>query len=268
MRDALQVMDRCIGRYLDGLCNPARPVDVRLNDVQCAGVDESFEAPARVLVLSARERDSRAGPDLRVGVDAVRHGRLFKPARVELLDLFRHLLRVGQVPAEPAVEHDVVIVAHRFPERAHQLYVLLEALRPIHRPVAEEPLLRPVSLRLVLECALADQGRVFHVEAEHAGICRDLGTCRSAEQADDGRVVDLAAQVPEGAVDGADRHHRLALASVDRGSEHLVPEQLVCGRVLALDDLAQRRGDYVGLGAVDRPTDASDAAIGLDLHKS
>ena len=56
----------------------------------------------------------------------------------------------------------------------------------------------------------------LHREPEHARIGWDLGPGRPAQDPVDRRLERLPLQVPERAVDGADRHHRAALPAVYR----------------------------------------------------
>ncbi len=78
----------------------------------------------------------------------------------------------------------------------------------------------------------------------------------------------LAADVPEGAVDGADRHHLVPLPAVDGVAVHLVPDTLGGEGVLADQEMTEGAVDRVGGFVLDRTAEAGDAFVGFDLHKT
>src|ERR1700677_4993651 len=108
-----------------------------------------------------------------MAVDAVGHEALLDPARTELLDAGAEIDGVIEVEALPAVDHDVVVVAERLPQRGHQRDVLSHALVAAHRAVAYEPLLRGVAAGLAGERAFPDQAEILDRIAEHRSVGRD-----------------------------------------------------------------------------------------------
>src|SRR5438128_2257353 len=84
MRYRAQVMRRRTGRDLQRLRQATAPIDIGLQDIERAGIDEPLEAPARVLVLGPRERNADLVLDPPIAVDTVRHAAFLQPARPEL----------------------------------------------------------------------------------------------------------------------------------------------------------------------------------------
>ena len=72
----------------------------------------------------------------------------------------------------------------------------------------------------------------------------------------------FAAHVPEDVVDGAYRHHEVAVARVTIGAIHLVPEGLAGERVLADEEGAQIFLHYDRCGLFERAVEAFDATAG------
>ncbi len=159
VRDHDQVVRRRVGRDLQRLGEAAAPVDVRLQDIERAGVDETLEAPAGVFVLGAGERNGDLVLDPPIAVDAVGHDAFFQPARAVLRDPAGEVDDVRHVHRLPAIQHDVVVLAERLAQRAHQLDVLVHALGAAHRAMPEEPFLRGVALCLVLPARARARGR-------------------------------------------------------------------------------------------------------------
>src|SRR5262245_57625601 len=77
----------------------------------------------------------------------------------------------------------------------------------------------------------------------------------------------LAAPIPQGAIDHADRLHRDAFAPVDGVSIHQIPQALTRDRVGVLQQPAQFAIDDIGDTWVDRAAETTYALIGLDLYK-
>jgi hypothetical protein len=132
----------------------------------------------------------------------------------------------------------------------------------IGRTEAEEPLLGGVALLDRPARPFADPLRLVRVPA-HRGVAVDSIASRAAEQTVDRLAGDLAAQVPEGIVDGADRHHLVALPRVPVLAVQDVPDLLPGKRVetdkerlqlLECDDrrLLEERSEQAGR-AVVRP---------------
>ena len=142
--------------------------------------------------------------------------------------------------------------------------VLAHALGPAHGPMPEEPFLGAVALLLAGPGALAHAALVLDVVAEHAGIGRDLHPGRAAEQAPDRLVEPATFQVPERAVDRADRHHRLALAAVHERAVHQVPQELAGARVAAREQRCQLGCDDLRDRRRHRPGDAVHALVRVD----
>ena len=167
------VMRSCDGRIggdLQGLAEAAAPIDVGLQDIERILLDEALEAPARIFVLGARQRNAGLGLQLDVAVDAVRHETFFDPARPEFLDARTEIDGVIEIEALPAIDHDVVIVAERLAQRAHQRDVLLQAVMAGHRAMANEPFLRGEALFLVGLRPFAHLAEVLDGVAEHRGV--------------------------------------------------------------------------------------------------
>ena len=74
----------------------------------------------------------------------------------------------------------------------------------------------------------------------------------------------FAADVPEDVVDGAYRHHEVAVARVAIGAIHLVPEGFSGERVLADEEGAQIFLHYDRCGLLQRAVETFDAAAGPD----
>ncbi len=89
----------------------------------------------------------------------------------------------------------------------------------------------------------------------------------SAEQPVDRLIQPFATQVPQRAVDGADRQHRVALAAMHHTAMHLIPELLAGNCVLTDQIFAQVLSDDVGDAFRDRAGKAGNAFIRMDLHE-
>ena len=255
MRDHLPPVGRGERADLHQLADAAAPVGVGLDHVDRLGLEQLQEAPAGVLVLPGGDRHAAGAADRRQVADAVGRHRLLQPARPVLGDALQQADGVGRVPAHPAVEHDLDGRADRLAHRADERDVLLHPGQPVARAVAEEPFLRLEALRHRPLRPLAHQARVVR-EAEHRGVARDPLARRPTEQAVDRQAEQLAAQVPEGAVDRADRHHLVALAGVAVLAIEEVPDALVGERVLAEQVRRELGADEHRRLGDDRPEEA------------
>src|SRR5579883_90930 len=218
-----QIVRSRVSGDFERLAEAAGPIDVGLQDIERVLLDEALEAPARIFVLGAGQRNLRLGLELDMAVDAVGHEAFLDPARPELLDARAEIHRIVEIEALPAIDHDVVIVAERLAQRAHQRDVLFHAVMAAHRPVADEPFLRGIALFLIAQRALLDLAEILDGVAEHRGVGRDLVAGRAAENAPDRLVEDPALQVPQRAIDGRDGDHHMALAAMHLQAMHLVP---------------------------------------------
>ena len=133
--------------------------------------------------------------------------------------------------------------------------------------MAEEPFLRRIAERLVLGGALAHATHVENREAEHRGIGRNAVAGRPAEQAEHRLAQPSPLEVPQRAVDRADRQHGVALAAVHHDAVHLIPKFLVRDRVLAEDDRAQTLRHEGSHHVGQRAGDADGAFVGLDADE-
>ena len=149
MWNADQIVDRRIGGDLQGFAEAAAPIDVGLKNIERVLLDEPLEPPARVFVLAAGLRYSGLGLQFGIAVDAIGHEAFLDPARAELLDARAQIDGVIEVEALPAIDHQLIIVADGFAQRAHQGDVLVQALAAGRRPVADEPFLRGVAPLLI-----------------------------------------------------------------------------------------------------------------------
>ena len=149
----------------------------------------------------------------------------------------------------------------------HEFDVLLDALRPGRRAVAEEPLCRPVALVHDLAGACPDLVGLVRV-AERAGVGRHLVTQRPAQQPVYRQPGQAALDVPDRAVDGAESLHRRALASVALdGAVHDVPDALVGPRVLAHDVRSDQAVDQERLHFVYRSGEPRHSLVRFDLDE-
>lgn len=133
--------------------------------------------------------------------------------------------------------------------------------------MAEEPFLRPIALLPVGLGTFAHQAWIIDIVAEHAGIGGDLGAGRAADQAMDGLVQPAPLEVPKRAVDGADRHHRLALAAMDQGAVHQIPQKLRRDRIASREQRRELPTDDRRDAWRHRPADSMDARIGIDADE-
>ena len=74
-------------------------------------------------------------------------------------------------------------------------------------------------------------------------------------------------EVPERAIDSADREHGVALPAMHHDAVHLVPQQLGRDRILSHDDGAEPGRDDGGDALGHRAGDAGHPLVGLDLHE-
>ncbi len=140
------------------------------------------------------------------------------------------------------------------------------SLRSVGWTVAEEPLGALVPLAHELPRALRCAAGLDRI-AQGAGVRRDLSPRWTAEQLAHRGIEEAPLEVPQRAVDGADRHHGDALAAVDRGAIEDVPDHLVRQRVGAHEMAAQLHVDHKGLFKRDRAADANDAVVRLDFDE-
>ena len=125
--DGYEVVGGCHGGDFEDFGESAGPVEVGLDDVECFGVHEAFEAPTGVFVLGAGDWDVGLFADLAVGVDAVWHGDFFDPTGLVLFDGGCEFDDVVDVHGLPAVEHDVDLWSDGFAEGFDHLDVFDEA---------------------------------------------------------------------------------------------------------------------------------------------
>src|SRR5271169_522168 len=262
-----EVVHGRVGRDLQGLAQSAAPVDVGLKHVERILFYKTLETPARIFVLGARERNPGLRLQLDVAVDAVGHEALLDPARSVLLDAGAEIDGVIEVEALPAVDHDVVIVAQRLPQRRHQRDVLSHALVAAHRAVANEPLLRGVAARLAGERAFLHEVDVLDRIAEHRSIGGDAVAGGAAEDPPDRLSEYLALEVPERAIHGRNGDHHVALAAMNLQAVHLIPEQLGRERVLAHDDGSELGQDQMRSLGPDGPRGPDHAVVGMDFEE-
>ena len=254
------------GAYLHRLTDAAAPVDVGLQHVHRVLLDDLSETPSRVLVLTARNIYGRVSTDLRVAVQLVGHHWLLQPPDVVLGEPVGHLYGVWHVPGTPGVEHDVHVVPDRLPERPGQFQVPALAVAPVRGTVPEEPLGGGVSLSGDPRGAVGGVLR-RNRESQSAGVCGELSAGGSAQQRINRLSQRLALQVPESAVHDANRHHGLALATVDHRAVHDVPESLDGKRILA-DEQRSQRGVYDERLAAGAGAGQSDhAVVGVNLQE-
>jgi hypothetical protein len=202
-----------------------------------------------------------------MAVDAIGHETFLDPARAEFLDARTEIDRVVQVEALPAIDHQVVVVAERFAQRAHQGDILVEAFIARHRPVADEPFLRGIALGLVSLRPLADFAEILDGVAEHRGVGRHLVARRTAQNAPDRLRECLSLEIPQGAVDRGDSDHRKALAPVNLQAVHLIPQQFDGERVLVQDDRRKLREDKMRSIPPHRTGRADDAIISVNFDE-
>ena len=230
------------GAYLDGLADAAAPVDVGLEDVHGALFDYLTESPTGVFVFAAGYVYGGVAADRGVAVEFVCQDGFFQPADVVVGEFVSHFDGVGYVPGTPGVEHDVDVVADGLSERPREFEVSALAFASVRRAVSEEPLGGGVALSGYPLGAFGGGFRLYG-EAEHTRVGRELGSGRAAQQSVHGLSERLALEVPESAVHDAYGHHGFALATVNHGAVHDVPEALYGERVVA-DEQGPERGVY------------------------
>ena len=230
------------GAYLDGLAQAAAPVDVGLEDVHGALFDYLAESPTGVFVFAAGDVYGGVAADRGVAVELVGQDGFFQPADVVVGEFVSHFDGVRDVPGTPGVEHDVHVVADGISERPREFQVSTLAIASVGGAVSEEPLGGGVAL-FGYPCGAFGGGFRLYGEAEHTRIRGELGSGRAAEQCVHGLSERLALEVPESAVHDAYGHHGLALATVNHGAVHDVPEALYGERVLA-EEQRPERGVY------------------------
>ena len=89
-------------------------------------------------MLGTGQEDLRAFLDAAIAVDTIRHHAYLEPARAELGDAIGEFHRVDRIERLPAAQHDVVIVAECFAQRAHQYHILAHPAVTAHRAVAKD----------------------------------------------------------------------------------------------------------------------------------
>ena len=79
----------------------------------------------------------------------------------------------------PAVDHNVVVVAQRLPQRRDERDVLSHPLVAAHRAVSNEPFLRGEAARLAGEGTFPDAAEILDGIAEHGSIGGDAVASRA-----------------------------------------------------------------------------------------
>ena len=157
------------------------PVDVGLQDVGGAGLDEVPVAPARVLVLARGDGYADRPSDVGAAADLVGQVGLLDPGGAIRLKSLRHRNRVGHVPTHPGVEHYLDIVPDSVAEGSGKGFVPGHPFPALAGAVTEEPLRVAVAIRHKLLCAFRDPSGLYRV-AECTGVGRDLLPGRPPKQ--------------------------------------------------------------------------------------
>src|SRR5215203_7291897 len=205
-------------------------------------------------------------PDLRTELDLVRHHRLLDPADVEVGDAASELEGVGSVPGHPGIQHDVDVRTGSVTQCLGQLDVARHSLAAISRPPAREPFQSAESFGHLLASPLVSE-LGFDAVAEHGGVSRSRRPHRAAEEAVDGLLHPAALEIPERAIDGADGHHRGALATVNCLAVHQVPNTLRGQGINVLEETSKFTIDDPGHFVRDRTGQTGDTLVGVDLEK-
>ena len=247
---------------LHELGHPAAPADVGLVDPVAAAVHELGEGAGRELVLAAGDRHRRALRQPGVAVEVVGGQRLLQPHEIEI----RHLLAEGEHGRGVGPAHAGV---------GHQPGPAAGALAGPAQDVGG-PAVRGAGAGDPAELHRAEAGckrlgdalqAVGPVEAGGA-VGGHLGGRGIAQQGGHRLACRLAAQVPQGEVDAADRHEGQALAAVGQGRPvHRLPQALHVGGVGAGEQGPQLPLDDVGSGGAPGAHAVSHQAAGLDRHR-
>src|SRR5215213_6595505 len=204
--------------------------------------------------------------DLRAELDFVRHHRLLDPADVEVGDAASELEGVGSVPGHPGIKHDVDVRTGSVTQCLGQLDVARHALAAISRPPAREPFQSAESFRYLLASPLVSE-LGFDAVAEHGGVSRSRRPHGAAEEAVDGLLHPAPFEIPERAIDGADGHHRGALATVNCLAVHQVPNTLRGQGIDVLEQTSELTINDPGHLVRDGSCQTRDALVGVNLEK-
>eukprot|EP00760_Papus_ankaliazontas_P013468 PhM_4_TR15741/c0_g1_i1/m.91919 len=239
------------------LRDAADPRDVRLQDVSTVVLQQLKEAVPGVLVLARRQQRAALERLAHLGVAVVIVGvqELLHPLQVVRLERTRQLDAVRHAQGHVAVQREGEVGPELLAPAGEELDVLAEALVTIAGAVRTRDF-------------GAHEPHLFgNVGPRRRAVEGQLGPHGATQQLVHGQLADLAPEVPQGKVDGADGLDRETLAAVvRRRAPHLVPHQLDGVGLLALDELAQMFLDKIARGiAADAHTDARRAVGGLDL---
>ena len=101
-------------------------------------------------------------------------------------------------------------------------------------------------------------------EAQHRRVAWHQLARRTAKEAIDRLAEPTPLEIPQGAIDGADRQHRVTLPPVHHDAVHLVPQLLVRDRVLTEQYRAQALGHEDRHHLRHRAGDANHSGIGFN----
>mmetsp|Transcript_34440 Transcript_34440/g.94786 ORF Transcript_34440/g.94786 Transcript_34440/m.94786 type:complete len:272 (-) Transcript_34440:314-1129(-) len=260
MRDDEDIVRSGEGHDAPGLCDAAKPRNVRLQDVRRLLVDERLEAEAGVFMLARRQHEAQIANHLLhfgVTIVLVRREELFHPREVEVWLREPPGQRDGVWDSERhvTVEHQREAISDEFTRLLTKRDVFLHALSTIGGPEGARNLAANEAEALP---RVRPRGRRVHREDRLRG---------PAEKHVDRLLPKLPQEVPQGQVHGREGLYRQALASVvQRRAEHLVPHKLYVSRILALDEAAKVVLDNVARrGAADGDARPASAIFRFDL---
>src|SRR5829696_9710226 len=205
-------------------------------------------------------------PNLRAELDLVRHHRLLDPADIEVGHAASELEGVGSVPGHPGVEHDVDVRTGSVTQCLGQLDVARHSLAAISWPPARKPFQGAESFGHLLASPLVSE-LGFEAIAEHGGVSRSRRPHRAAEEAVDGLLHPASLEIPERTIDGADGHHRGALATVDCLAVHQIPNTLRGQGIDVLEQTSELTINDPGHLVRDGSCQTRDALVSIDLEK-
>ena len=184
-------------------------------------------------------------------------------------DAGAHADGIGGIPTHVGIRHEVDVRPHGSADSAYQVQVLAHALVARGGSVAEPLFHRTEALSNQFR-GLPRQLLEVSVRIQAAGVDRNPLLGLPAQQVVERLARSLAANIPEGDIDGADGLQHQAFASiVERAAVHALPEQFhVEGAVsqhqrfqVLLDD---ERG---GAAAHPHAADAIQPLVGADAHQ-
>src|SRR5215213_9707116 len=205
-------------------------------------------------------------PDFRAELDLGGHDRLLDPADIEVDDAARELEGVWLVPGHPGIEHNVDVRTGRVTQCLGQLDVARHALAAISRTPAGEPFQSAESFGDFLARPLVSELR-FNAVAEHGSVGWSGRPHGATQESVDGLLQPASLEIPERAVDGADGHHRRALATMHRLAVHQIPDTLGGEGIDVLEQTAEFAIDDPGHFVGDRAGETSDTRVSIDLEK-